>query len=85
LGLGTAIEARGPFETAFTAASGNRTRLDDLGLSIATCLAVSAMNLDHTVVIKKGVPALERGRISPVARSATTCYGRTIYRLRVSP
>lgn len=57
------------FEAAFTAASGNRTRLDDLGLSVAACLAVTAMNLDHTNVIKKGVPALERGRISHVAQN----------------
>jgi TnpA family transposase len=27
------------------------------------------MNLDHTAVIKKGVPALERGRISHVAQN----------------
>jgi hypothetical protein len=38
-------------------------------LSIAACLAVSAMNLDHTAVIKKGVPALERGRLSHVAQN----------------
>ena len=66
------------FETAFTAAGGNRTRLDDLGLSIAACLAVAAMNLDHTNVIKKGVPALERGRISHVAQNylSTEAYAR---------
>lgn len=57
------------FETAFTATGGNPTRLEDLGLSIAACLAVSAMNLDHTAVIKKGVPALERGRLSHVAQN----------------
>lgn len=57
------------FETAFSAAGGNPSRLDDLGLSIAACLAVAAMNLDHTVVIKRGVPALERGRISHVAQN----------------
>lgn len=57
------------FEAAFTAAGGGRTRLDDLGLSVAACLAVAAMNLDHTAVIKKGVPALERGRLSHVAQN----------------
>lgn len=57
------------FKTAFTAPGGNTTRLDDLGLSIAACLAVAAMNLDHTAVIKKSVPALERGRISHVAQN----------------
>ncbi|MGB6162286.1 MAG: DUF4158 domain-containing protein [Pseudonocardiaceae bacterium] len=57
------------FERAFIPAGGNPTRLDDLGLSIAACLAVSAMNLDHTAVIKKGVPALERGRLSHVAQN----------------
>jgi hypothetical protein len=56
-------------ETAFTATGGHPSRLEDLGLSIAACLAVSAMNLDHTAVIKKGVPALERGRISHVAQN----------------
>jgi Tn3 transposase DDE domain len=66
------------FEAAFTAPGGNPTRLDDLGLSIAACLAVSAMNLDHTAVIKKGVPALERGRISHVAQNYldAEAYGR---------
>ena len=66
------------FEAAFTAPGGNPTRLDDLGLSIAACLAVSAMNLDHTAVIKKGVPALERGRISHVAQNYldVEAYGR---------
>jgi TnpA family transposase len=66
------------FEAAFTAPGGNPTRLDDLGLSLAACLAVSAMNLDHTAVIKKGVPALERGRISHVAQNYldVEAYGR---------
>jgi TnpA family transposase len=36
------------------------------------------MNLDHTAVIKKGVPALERGRISHVAQNYldVEAYGR---------
>ena len=51
---------------AFTAASGGRTRLDDLPTSIAACLAAHAMNAGYRPIAKKGVPALERPRLSHV-------------------
>ena len=51
---------------AFTAASGGRTRLGDLGTSIAACLAAHSMNVGYRPVSKKGVPALERSRLSHV-------------------
>ncbi len=51
---------------AFTAASGGRTRLDDLPTSIAACLAAHAMNVGYRPIAKKGVPALERSRLSHV-------------------
>jgi hypothetical protein len=51
---------------AFTAASGGRSRLDDLPTSIAACLAAHAMNVGYRPIAKKGVPALERSRLSHV-------------------
>jgi len=51
---------------AFTAASGGRARLEDLPTSIAACLAGHAMNVGYRPIAKKGVPALERSRLSHV-------------------
>jgi TnpA family transposase len=51
---------------AFTAVSGGRSRLDDLPVSVAACLAAHAMNIGYRPVAKKGVPALERARLSHV-------------------
>ena len=51
---------------AFTAVSGGRSRLDDLPTSVAACLAAHAMNIGYRPVAKKGVPALERSRLSHV-------------------
>jgi hypothetical protein len=51
---------------AFTAASGGRSRLDDLPTSIAACLAAHAMNIGYRPIAKKGAPALERSRLSHV-------------------
>ena len=51
---------------AFTAASGGRTRLNDLPTSIAACLVAHAMNVGYRPIAKKGVPALERSRLSHV-------------------
>ncbi|MCA1682007.1 MAG: Tn3 family transposase, partial [Actinobacteria bacterium] len=51
---------------AFTAASGGRSRLGDLDTSIAACLAAHSMNVGYRPVSKKGVPALERSRLSHV-------------------
>ena len=51
---------------AFTPVSGGRSRLDDLPASIAACLAAHAMNIGYRPVAKKGVPALERARLSHV-------------------
>ncbi|HLM87868.1 MAG TPA: Tn3 family transposase [Streptosporangiaceae bacterium] len=53
---------------SFTAVSGGRSRLDDLPISVAACLAAHAMNIGYTPVAKKGVPALERARLSRAAR-----------------
>jgi TnpA family transposase len=51
---------------AFTAASGGRSRLEDLPVSVAACLAAHAMNVGYRPVAKKGAPALERSRLSHV-------------------
>jgi TnpA family transposase len=51
---------------AFTAVSGGRSRLDDLSVSIAACLAAHSMNIGYRPVAKRGVPALERARLSHV-------------------
>ena len=51
---------------AFTPVSGGRSRLDDLPVSVAACLAAHAMNIGYRPVAKKGVPALERARLSHV-------------------
>jgi hypothetical protein len=51
---------------AFTAASGGRSRLEDLPVSVAACLAAHSMNVGYRPIAKKGVPALERSRLSHV-------------------
>ena len=51
---------------AFTAASGGRSRLEDLPVSIAACLAAHAMNVGYRPIAKKRAPALERSRLSHV-------------------
>jgi TnpA family transposase len=51
---------------AFTAVSGGRSRLEDLPTSLAACLAAHAMNVGYRPIAKKGVPALERSRLSHV-------------------
>ncbi|TMR30345.1 Tn3 family transposase [Actinomadura geliboluensis] len=51
---------------AFTAVSGGRSRLEDLPISIAACLAAHSMNVGYRPIAKKGVPALERSRLSHV-------------------
>jgi Tn3 transposase DDE domain len=51
---------------AFTAVSGGRSRLGNLPTSVAACLAAHAMNIGYRPVAKKGVPALERARLSHV-------------------
>ena len=51
---------------AFTAVSGGRSRLEDLPTSIAACLAAHSMNVGYRPIAKKGVPALERSRLSHV-------------------
>ncbi len=51
---------------AFTAVSGGRSRLDDLPTSVAACLAAHSMNVGYRPIAKKGVPGLERSRLSHV-------------------
>ena len=51
---------------AFTAASGGRSRLEDLEVSIAACLAAHSMNVGYRPIAKMGAPALERSRLSHV-------------------
>jgi TnpA family transposase len=51
---------------AFTAASGGRSRLQDMDVSVAACLAAHSMNVGYRPIAKKGVPALERSRLSHV-------------------
>jgi hypothetical protein len=54
------------FVGAFTAVSGGQSRLDDLHVSIAACLTAQALNIGYAPIVKRGVDALERGRISHV-------------------
>jgi hypothetical protein len=51
---------------AFTPVSGGRSRVDGLPVSVAACLSAHAMNIGYRPVAKKGVPALERARLSHV-------------------
>ncbi|MGH3200219.1 MAG: Tn3 family transposase, partial [Streptosporangiaceae bacterium] len=51
---------------AFTPVSGGRSRVGDLPVSIAACLAAHAMNVGYRPIAKKGAPALERSRLSHV-------------------
>lgn len=51
---------------AFTAASGGRSRMGDLPVSIAACLAAHSMNVGYRPIATKGAPALERSRLSHV-------------------
>jgi TnpA family transposase len=55
------------FTGAFTSASGGRTRLDDLHVSVAACLTAQALNIGYAPVAKKGVPALEPARLTHVS------------------
>jgi TnpA family transposase len=50
----------------FTPVSGGRSRLEDLPVSVAACLAAHSMNIGYRPVAKKGVAALERARLSHV-------------------
>jgi hypothetical protein len=51
---------------AFTAVSGGKTRLEDLDTSTAACLTAHSLNVGYRPIAKKGVPALERSRLSHV-------------------
>jgi hypothetical protein len=64
------------FVAAFVAASGGQTRLADLHVTIAACLTAHALNIGYSPIVKKGVPALERDRISHVNQNylATETY-----------
>ena len=54
------------FVAAFVAASGGQTRLADLHVTIAACLTAHALNIGYSPIVKKGVAALERDRLSHV-------------------
>jgi len=54
------------FVQAFTGASGGKSRLADLTVTIAAALTAHALNVGYIPVISEGVPALTRGRISHV-------------------
>ena len=55
------------FAAAFTPASGGRSRLDDLHVSVAACLTAQALNIGYSPVAKRGAPALEPARLAHVA------------------
>jgi hypothetical protein len=57
------------FVAAFTAASGGRSRLEDLHVSIAACLTAQALNIGYAPIAKRGVEALEPDRISHVSQT----------------
>lgn len=52
--------------TAFTSASGGRSRMGDLPVSIAACLTAHSLNVGYRPIATKGAPALERSRLSHV-------------------
>ena len=54
------------FTAAFTPASGGRSRLDDLHISVAACLTAQALNIGYAPVAKRGAPALEPARLAHV-------------------
>jgi TnpA family transposase len=54
------------FVAAFTSASGGRARLADLHVTIAGCAVAQALNIGYEPIVDRGVPALERDRISHV-------------------
>lgn len=58
------IHLRTGFMEEFTHVSESRTRLDDLPTSICAVLLAEACNIGLTPVIRSGVPALERERLS---------------------
>ena len=55
------------FAAGFTPASGGRSRLDDLHVSVAACLTAQALNIGYSPVAKRGAPALEHARLAHVA------------------
>ena len=55
------------FTAAFSPASGGRSRLDDLHISVAACLTAQALNIGYAPVAKRGAPALEPARLAHVA------------------
>ena len=57
------------FTAAFTPASGGRSRLDDLHITVAACLTAQALNIGYAPVAKRGAPALEPARLAHVARA----------------
>jgi len=57
------------FTAAFTPASGGRSRLDDLHISVAACLTAQALNIGYAPVAKRGIPALEPARLAHVVGS----------------
>ena len=57
------------FVDAFTSRSGGEARLDGLDVSIAACLTAQAMNIGYRPIARRGVPALERDRLSHVAQT----------------
>ena len=57
------------FVDAFTSLSGGEARLDGLDVSIAACLTAQAMNIGYRPIAHRGVPTLERDRLSHVAQT----------------
>jgi len=54
------------FVQACTAVSGGRSRLKDPEVTIAACPTTHALNIGFDAIVKPGVPALERDRLSHV-------------------
>ena len=53
-------------QEAFTVASGARSRMADLPVSVAACLTAHSLNVGYRPIASKGTPALERSRLSHV-------------------
>ncbi len=58
------IQARTSFASEFSHISDGRSRVDDLPTSICAVLIAEACNVGLTPLVRKGIPALERDRLS---------------------
>ncbi len=63
------IQARTNFTTEFSHMSEGRSRIEDLSTSICAVLIAEACNIGLSPLVRKGIPALERDRLSYVQQN----------------